>query len=322
MQILADKTYREKFVLMILSNTAILSLVLLIHHQNATRITPSFIERISTDQHSIPKIVHFVVGQVDQKGVKRRYASTTPFSFFNYLVFLAARIQIQPRHLFVHYYEEPTTFWWNQSKKDPEIQMILVKSRLVENIFSKSIDHHAHRSDVLRLEILLQHGGIYLDTDALAFRSFDHLLNLSDVVMANQDDDKKSTGNSIILAKKNSMFLKRWYDAYQSFDSNCWACHSVLLPGQLASLYPNEIQLLPAQTFYKPGWRETQKFFHENTYNFTSNYASHMWNKINEDHLSKLTPRSIFKMNNTFGRMVRYAIGEKRLRQLEDIDFD
>ena len=49
-----------------------------------------------------------------------------------------------------------------------------------------------HGGDYI-LDLLINYGGIYFDTDVLALRSFDPLLNLSDVVMANQDYDTKQS---------------------------------------------------------------------------------------------------------------------------------
>ncbi|CAF4039032.1 unnamed protein product, partial [Adineta steineri] len=184
----------------------------------------------------------------------------------------------------------PNTFWWNKTKNDPEINVTLVKSRLVETIFNKSIDHHAHRGDIMRLEVLIEYGGIYLDTDVLVLRSFAPLLNISDVIMAHQSDDPKTACNAVILAKKNATFLRRLYHSYQSFDSRCWDCHSVKLTGQLASIYIDEVVVLPTDTFFRPGWDEPDKFFKSNDYNFTSNYAAHLWNTVNNHYLSVLTP--------------------------------
>jgi hypothetical protein len=115
----------------------------------------------SENDNRIPPIVHFVVGQGDRKDVEHPYVLSSPFTFINYLNILAARRQIRPKKLYVHYYEEPDTFWWNQTKRDREIDVTLVKTRLVENIFQKPIDHHAHRGDIIRLEVVMKYGGIY-----------------------------------------------------------------------------------------------------------------------------------------------------------------
>jgi len=270
----------------------------------------------SKNDNRIPTIVHFVIGQGDRKTIQHRYTLSSSFSFINYLVFLAARRQNRPKKILIHYYEEPNTFWWNQTKQDPEINISLVKSRLVENIFNESVDHHAHRGDIIRLEVLIKYGGIYLDTDVLTLRSFDPLLNLSDVVMANQDNDQNTACNAVIIGKRNATFLKRWHDAYQSFSQNCWDCHSVRIPGQLAKIYSNEVMVLPTETFFRPSYNEMHKFFKSNDYNFTSNYASHLWNKVLNSNLNELTPDKILKGNFTLARMLIQAIGEETIKKL------
>jgi hypothetical protein len=206
------------------------------------------------DRNRISKIVHFVIGQEQNK-------TKSSFSFFNYLVFLAARRHIRPMKFFVHYYHEPNTFWWNQTKHDAEIDITLVTVRFVKTIFNRSIDHPAHRADVIRLEAILKYVGIYLDTDSLLLRSFDPLSSLNDVVLAYQDASKNLVASGVILAKPNAVFVRRWYDAYQSFNGKFWDCHSVVLVGRLASLYPNEVTVLPPQSFYRPHYYEPKKNF-------------------------------------------------------------
>lgn len=271
---------------------------------------------ISEEHTGIPRIVHFIVGQEKRENTQNQSTSSSSFIFINYLNILAARRQLKPDKLYIHYHTEPNTFWWNQTKQDPDINVTLVKSRLVESIFNKSVDQLAHRADVMRLEILINYGGIYFDTDVLALRSFEPLLSLADVVMANQDDDEKTACSAIVIAKKNATFLRRVYDAYQSFDDSCWDCHSVRLTGQLALIYPNEARLLPTVTFFYPGYYHGDIFFRENDYNFSSNYASHLWNKVFHDELEKLTPEKILARNFTLARMLLHAIGKTKLQKL------
>ena len=268
---------------------------------------------------AIPSIVHFVVGQQDKQGEKMIHGSAVPFVFFNYITMLAARRHLRPSKLIVHYNQEPNTFWWHRAKHDPEIDMVLVQTRVVEHIFNKTVDNHSHRSDVIRLEAMMQYGGIYLDIDILVLRSFDPLMNLGDVVMAHENDDRMTAGSAVIISKKNAAFIRRWYDAYQSFDGSCWACHAVQLPGKLAMLYPNEIQVLPTRTFFHPSWNKLNIFRQANAYDFSGSYATHLWNAVNNALLSELTPDYALKSNSTFARMLRQAIGEETFRKLNDL---
>ena len=274
---------------------------------------------ISKEDTRIPRIVHFVVGQGDRPNTQHRFTPSKPFMFLNYLIVLAARRQLRPEKIYIHYYTEPNTFWWNQTKQDPDINVTLVKTRLVESIFNRSLDHHAHRGDIMRLEVLINYGGIYFDTDVLALRSFESLRNLSDVVMANQDYDTKTACSAVIIAKKNASFLRRVYDAYQSFDEGCWDCHSVRITGELATIYSHEVKLLPTASFFSPGWYEPDLFFRNNSYNFSSNYASHLWNTVNNDELIELVPETILRGNFTLARMLLHAIGKNKLTALQKI---
>ena len=271
------------------------------------------------DDNGIPSIVHFVLGQGDKLNVTLIRTASQAFIFINYLAILAARRQLHPKKLYVHYHHEPNTFWWNQMKQDREIDATLMKSRLVDTIYMRPVDHHSHRADIIRLEVLMKYGGIYLDIDALALRSFDPLRNLSDVIMAHESDDENTACNAIILSKRNAQFVRRMYDAYQSFDQKCWVCHSVKLPGQLAHVYSNEVMVLPTKTFFRPDWSEVHKFYNSNDYDFTSSYASHFWNSVSNDHLHKLTPDKILNGNFTLARMLLQAIGKNTFEKLKTV---
>jgi hypothetical protein len=264
----------------------------------------------------IPLIVHFIVEPSGRNNSNLKYSSSNPFSFINYVIFLAARRHIRPKKLFVHYYQEPNTFWWNYTKHDLEINITLIKSRLVKSIYNKPVDHHAHQADIIRLEVLLKYGGICLDTDVLVLRSFDPLLYINDVVMG-QQDDSKAVCNAVLLSKKESKFLQRLHDSYQSFNQNCWDCHSVLVAGYLASIYPFEITVLPTKAFFRPSWHEEKALFKSNNYDFTENYACHLWNKVNnKKYLSQLTPTIALTADTTFARILRHAIGNETFLKL------
>jgi len=91
-----------------------------------------------------------------------------------------------------------------------------------------------------------------LDIDVLTLRSFDPLLNLSDVVMTHQEDDQDTACNVVIIGKKMRCFLKRLYDAYQSFDQTCWDCYSVKIRESFPLIDPTRMMILPTNTFFRP----------------------------------------------------------------------
>ena len=114
-------------------------------------------------------------------------------------------------------------------------------------------------------------GGIYLDSDVLVLRSFDDLRNTSLVVGLQTDPDVSEICNGIILASKDSPFLKAWYNLYRTAKfEECWDCHSVKLPSQLLKtqthLYANNTRVLPIEAFYDPSFSrsDARELFVEN----------------------------------------------------------
>jgi hypothetical protein len=55
--------------------------------------------------------------------------------------------------------------------------LTLNKVPLVEKVFGRPVSHYAHRADVVRLQVLEEFGGIYLDLDLISLKPVDHLLN-------------------------------------------------------------------------------------------------------------------------------------------------
>jgi mannosyltransferase OCH1-like enzyme len=80
--------------------------------------------------------------------------------------------------IYLHYVYEPTGWWWDvwkkelakTSKKGFTTRLEMVKQRDVTTIYGNEIEHFAHKADVIRLEVLRDYGGIYLDTDVLVIK--------------------------------------------------------------------------------------------------------------------------------------------------------
>src|ERR1700733_2560707 len=95
-----------------------------------------------------------------------------PWSLVHYVCVRSAIDPLRPQAVFVYYDHEPKGVWWEETLKLVQA----VKIRAPREIFGNRLAHAAHRSDVVRLELLLRHGGIYLDADVLVHRGFDELL--------------------------------------------------------------------------------------------------------------------------------------------------
>jgi hypothetical protein len=292
----------------------------------------------SSGTYDIPNIVHFITGQGDASDAildrfgprlaSRRMERAPPeFQLINYLALLSARKHIKPDKLFLHYSFEPTGYWWLKAKHDLELNLTLRQIPPTTSIYNHPLYHHAHRSDIVRLDILNKYGGIYLDLDVVVLKSFAKLISNPyqvDAIFAWENKEFNAICNAVIIAPISSKFLQRIYQSYQSFNSSCWACHSVLLTGQLANIYPNEVHVLPSYTFFTPSWSHIEELFVYNIYNFQDNYACHLWNSyIGNLFLYNLTVNSILKPKRmtTFIRMIIHGVGKEKLDTLARDNF-
>jgi len=126
----------------------------------------------------------------------------------------------------------------------------------------------------------MKYGGIYLDLDVWVLRPFSALLT-HDFVMGQEGvDGNWGLCNAVIVAAKDSEFLRIWYDAHRTFNDTIYNYYGVQLPGILAKQHPSLIKVMGHTTFFWPLWyaRGLDAMFSDHTYDYASNLAVHPWN--------------------------------------------
>ena len=198
----------------------------------------------SSPQLMVPNIVHIII--LDKK----------PLARYTYLSILTIFHQIDPWTLYIHCIHSPHGEYWSmlmESSYAPRIKERKVLEPI--SIFGKPPPSKlAHKSDIVRMEILQKLGGIYIDTDIIVLRSFDALRNAS-LTMAMQTN--KNLCNGLILAHRDSTFLKAWMEGFRQANfETCWDCHSVVYPSKLMKNMTNkaDLQILPIESFYDPSF--------------------------------------------------------------------
>ena len=189
---------------------------------------------------------------------------------------------------------------------------------------SKLAKNAAHQSDILRLELLLQHGGIYMDWDVLVTHSFDPLLN-HNVVFGKEKivpDHHEVLGVAVIMSRSGEKFLDLW-QKHMEDDFNpetCYACHSVVLSRKLALIYPQSLTVLDYKSFYHPGWDKIGELFKTLPHPFGSpenvklteeffsgTFASHLFESSRNfyDVIPNITEEKIKTVDTYFNIVVR-----------------
>lgn len=244
----------------------------------------------------IPKILHYCFGMAEDFGGK-------PWSLSHHVCVASAVDRIKPDATFFYYEYEPRGPWWDLTK--PLVTPVRITAP--RRIFGRPVDHPAHRADVVRLEALLEKGGIYLDSDVFVHRAFDDLLSHATVLgTEGMGRTIYGTANAVILAEPEAPFLRRWYNHYDNFRGSkdrYWSEHSVQLPNYLAKKHRDEVTILGPNAFFHPIWllSELERIFNSTeTIVFPETYATHLWDGRSSRYTRDLTPGDVRRNRSNF----------------------
>ena len=79
-----------------------------------------------------------------------------PFSLMHYLCVKSIVDVNKPKVINYYYKYEPTGKWWDLAR--PYLNLVQIEPP--EEIFGNKIYHVAHQTDVIRLQLILEYGGI------------------------------------------------------------------------------------------------------------------------------------------------------------------
>ena len=193
---------------------------------------------------AIPRVVHFI--KVDSR-----------FGFLDWVAVMAARKMIKPEKILYFSAGQLNSCWWNRTK--PLVtHTVLPEHVWVANQNNEVLKEPAHKADFLRTALVYHLGGMYLNSDIIAVKSFDSLLD-NQVVLSRQMGG--SPANGLILARKHSCFACSFARrACQTYNGQ-WAAHSV---HTLSRMVEHELKKFHDVTileykegFFQFGWNHT-----------------------------------------------------------------
>ncbi len=275
----------------------------------------------------VPNILHFVFGMAPDFGGK-------PFSLVHYLSVRSAVSLTNPHAADFHYEYEPPGEWWERAKSFLTLNRVNAPERILGN----ELKHVAHKADVVRLRMLKQHGGIYLDLDTISVKPFNELLkapfligqelrvpyvpkNLRQKIKyairkrtgGTRGSASTSTGlcNAVLFSEPESEFVNLWLNSYSSFRSKgrdkFWNEHSVKVPEKLASRHPGMLRIEGPYAFHYPLYDDQGlKAMFEEVNQYPQAYLHHLWESFSwEKYLRDLSPEKIHQVDTTFNLLAR-----------------
>lgn len=251
----------------------------------------------------IPKKLHFIFGLSPDFGGK-------PFSFVHWAAIRSAQIA-NPGYA--------TSFWCNHEPDNRYFDAIrpFVTIKYIEppdTVFNRPIPHVAHKCDWLRLQILKEHGGIYLDVDTITLKPYEPVIE-SPCTMAVETCNGATVGlcNAFIAAEPNASFIVDWIEKFREFRSmgreQHWNESAVQWPHQLWRKGGECRTLLPS-SFMLPDWTHEgiRKMFVER-HEFPRAIGHHLWESISWPYLQQYTPESYQDQACTYADLLDRYLG-------------
>ncbi|CAH1795680.1 unnamed protein product [Owenia fusiformis] len=220
----------------------------------------------------VPNIVHYIWMQSSDTIVPKKLT----FTFLNALSFLSVHKHWKPETIYLHGNVLPTGNWW-ETVRNNVTNIVHVYHDERPTIYGNKVRYKEHMADILRLEILQEYGGVYIDTDVIAIQSYEPLLKY-DVTLPRDSEDQLANG--IIFAKPHAPFLKIWHETYKTYSkwkkgTNAWAFHSVQTPYKLSKIFPHLVHI-EGSSLIGPRWYEPHKLF-KGQYRWMDNFSIHVW---------------------------------------------
>ncbi|ESO11696.1 hypothetical protein HELRODRAFT_166711 [Helobdella robusta] len=247
-------------------------------------------------QQFVPKIAHIIWF----------YPNETEFRFHQAMSLLSLQRFFKPRKIFFWHDTLPTGRWWLFAQQIVA-HFLLVPYKRPTKIFNYTVSVPEHQSDVARIQLLREYGGLYIDLDVVLLRPLDPLLEYETTMGA---ETPSQLGSGFILAKENSAFLKLWLDSYSNnFNDNDWNYHSTIMPMKLAKQHP---QLVHIEWFSinRPNWFERDFLYRKGKlWDWSENYAVHLWYRECPDDYN---PTNVREMNTTVAEVFTFIYFNER----------
>lgn len=232
----------------------------------------------------IPKIIHLLF-----------FGETEFFNFHHRCVH--SMIQYMPDYeIRIHSAKEPVNNkYWDDLKTQSNVK--IVKIDVPQFFDGFELKHFQYKADVVRLEVLYEHGGVYLDLDMLIVKPFHEVLTSGhSFYISKERSGHDCLINAFLAAKPRNEFIKIWLNEFKSgLRLGIWAHHIRDSNKKLLDDHPHyehkyRIKILEGNVFMPFHWQDTEAFLRSETQDYEfqeGSYGTHLWETILGDIMRK-----------------------------------
>ena len=165
----------------------------------------NFNNNTGLSEYIVPNVIHYV------------HLNLEEIKFPLFLSILSVWLNQKPKSIYFHcnLCDYKGKYWDEINRMEKLRSIIQIKKILNFNskIFNKESGWIHHKSDVIRLLVLMACGGIYLDNDMIVINSLNRYRKFE--IAVSWDSDSDGIGNQVIIANKYARLLRAMYDGYR-----------------------------------------------------------------------------------------------------------
>jgi hypothetical protein len=291
---------------------------------------------------SIPRVFHFVYGLRQQD---------EPFPLMHYLCLKSCIAVNAPDRIDFHTWNMPWGPWWERI--EPLLNVRRVEpTRFIdsnpayrtnpEGIFIRRQElDYAHHADFIRLEVLLEEGGVYADIDTLFVEPIPDDFFHYAFVMAHEgyettlpDGESINTlCNALMMSQAEAEFAQSWYERMYAVFDGSWNRHSCLEAGVLARERPDALTIVPQRHFFAipPTADGIARLFDPSDEQLSKINSLHLWEHLwasparldfSSFHAGLLTPDYVLAGTSIYARLAARFLLDDDLDQLPSRPFN
>jgi len=203
------------------------------------------------DRSEIPRIAHFVFGMRPQD---------EPFHLVHYLAVASCLEVEQPDEVIVHCHELPYGAYWELIRPRVTLHRVDPVRSIDEFGYDPTVApfRYAHHADFVRLDALVEWGGLYADIDTLfvaplpasCWSAPSVIGREADVVDGRTGRARASSSNALILSRPGGRFVTAWRERMAGEFDGSWSAHSCFLGHDLAEAMPDAVLVEPQRRFH------------------------------------------------------------------------
>jgi Glycosyltransferase sugar-binding region containing DXD motif len=202
---------------------------------------------------TIPRIVHFVFGLRPQ---------TEAFHPLHYVAIESCRRVLEPDQIRLHYHHLPWGLYWDAIRPRLSLNHVGLVEEVRGAHYDEGLVHaqyrYAHHADFVRLDALIEQGGIYADIDTVFLRPFPAEFYRESFVIGREQpvrdersgETKPSLCNAMLMAEPGARFAREWRQRMAGALNGTWSNHSGFLAQALSEELEAAVRVEPERSFF------------------------------------------------------------------------